>query len=343
MFSLSGLKFISPKITATLVPFIIKKAASAKTDSHIAVTLCYLILRRPILKLLLAIFLCFLSTVSKAQENNITVPFQRVGNLIVVSGQIGDQIGNFVLDTGAPYLVLNETYFEDARPSGEVAGGVNAVVEIAHLKVDTLLIPGHEWLDLEADVTNLGGIEDAKGIKILGLLGMSLFKDFELTINYFESQLYLRRVDKKGVLIDTAGVKKVSPLFIGKLKNKDNHIFTTVRIGNKKLSACVDTGAEACVLNNDLPDDVWKYLEVKGRFLLSGVGNQQTEVLSAKLTEMSFDKYKVKNIRLVITNLAGLSEAYGKEVDCVLGYTLLAGYVVTFNFVNETITFSTNN
>lgn len=271
-----------------------------------------------------------------------TVPFQRVGNLIVVSGQIGDQIGNFVLDTGAPYLVLNETYFEDARQSGEVAGGVNATVQVSKLTVDTLMIPGYEWLGLEADVTNLGGIEDAKGIKILGLLGVSLFHKFELSINYFESQLYLRTLNEKGLVIDSTDALQRREVYSGKITSKNNHIFTTVKIGKKKLMACIDTGAEACVLNNDLPDAVWDYLEVKGRFLLRGVGDQQTEVLSAKLSELSFDKYAVKNVRLVITNLQGLSEAYGKEVDFVLGYTLLAGYVVTFNFVNETITFSVN-
>ena len=284
----------------------------------------------------MALFCCMCGL--KAQ--NITVPFQRAGNLIVVSGQIGDQIGNFILDTGAPYLVLNETYFEDARESGTEAGGVNATVQVAKLVVDTLTIPGYEWQGLEADVTNLGGIEDAKGIKILGLLGVSLFHQFELSINYFESQLYLRQLNDKGIVMDTLKSESRKVVYSGKITSKNNHIFTTVKIGKKKLMACIDTGAEACVLNNDLPDVVWDYLEVKGRFLLTGVGDQQTEVLSAKLSELSFDKYTVKNVRLVITNLQGLSEAYGKEVDFVLGYTLLAGYVVTFNFVNETITFS---
>lgn len=260
----------------------------------------------------------------------------------MVSGQIGDQIGNFVLDTGAPYLVLNETYFEDARQSSAIAGGVNATVEVSKLTVDTLTVPGYSWLGLEADVTNLGGIEDAKGIKILGLLGVSLFHNFELSINYFESQLYLKAVDENGNVSDTVGMPGRRVVYSGKITTKNNHVFTNVKIGKKKLTACIDTGAEACVLNNDLPDAVWDYLEVKGRFLLRGVGSEQTEVLSAKLSELSFGTYSVKNVRLVITNLQGLSEAYGKEVDFVLGYTLLAGYVVTFNFVNETISFSVN-
>jgi hypothetical protein len=42
------------------------------------------------------------------------VPFKKVGNLIVVEAQIDSVYGNFILDTGAPGLVLNKTYFRDA-------------------------------------------------------------------------------------------------------------------------------------------------------------------------------------------------------------------------------------
>jgi len=42
------------------------------------------------------------------------VPIKRAGNLIIVEAQIDTLEGNFVMDTGAPYLVLNATYFRDA-------------------------------------------------------------------------------------------------------------------------------------------------------------------------------------------------------------------------------------
>ena len=43
--------------------------------------------------------------------NTLIVPIKRAGNLIIVEAQIDTLVGNFVLDTGAPYLVLNATYF----------------------------------------------------------------------------------------------------------------------------------------------------------------------------------------------------------------------------------------
>ena len=49
-----------------------------------------------------------------ADFTTLVVPIKRAGNLIIVEAQVDSVEGNFVLDTGAPYLVLNETYFRDS-------------------------------------------------------------------------------------------------------------------------------------------------------------------------------------------------------------------------------------
>src|SRR3954454_17668013 len=41
------------------------------------------------------------------------IPFTRAGNLILIQATVDTMVGNFILDTGAPYLVLNITYFRD--------------------------------------------------------------------------------------------------------------------------------------------------------------------------------------------------------------------------------------
>src|ERR1700759_3021716 len=56
----------------------------------------------------------------------LVIPIKRAGNLIIVEAQIDTTEGNFVMDTGAPYLVLNSTYFRDApHISDQQAGGIN--------------------------------------------------------------------------------------------------------------------------------------------------------------------------------------------------------------------------
>lgn len=68
-----------------------------------------------------------------------TLPFTKVGNLMIVKARVDSVEGNFILDTGAPYLVLNLTYFrhypqtvehdaEHTSITGTAGGGVAKTV-----------------------------------------------------------------------------------------------------------------------------------------------------------------------------------------------------------------------
>src|SRR5215210_6965712 len=64
------------------------------------------------------------------------IPFSRAGNLIVVQARADTIDGNFILDTGAPHLILNLTYFREypatQQPDAEqnsVTGAGPAVVK----------------------------------------------------------------------------------------------------------------------------------------------------------------------------------------------------------------------
>src|SRR5690242_9151111 len=64
------------------------------------------------------------------------IPFNRIGNLIVVKAKVDTVEGNFILDTGAPGLVLNLTYFRDypitALHDGEqtsIAGSTESIMK----------------------------------------------------------------------------------------------------------------------------------------------------------------------------------------------------------------------
>ncbi len=62
-----------------------------------------------------------------------TIPFTRAGNLILIQATVDTVQGNFILDTGAPNLVLNLTYFRkypnretDAQEEGRHRRGPKA-------------------------------------------------------------------------------------------------------------------------------------------------------------------------------------------------------------------------
>ena len=68
---------------------------------------------------------------------------------------------------------------------------------IQKTSVKQLSFDKFQYFNAEADLTNLGQIENAKGIKVLGLLGVDLFKRCEMIIDFEKSLIYLHRVGKK--------------------------------------------------------------------------------------------------------------------------------------------------
>src|SRR5574343_801004 len=52
-----------------------------------------------------------LSSEAKGEFDTLKLPLKRAGNLLLVEADVDGQRGNFILDTGAPGLVLNTTYF----------------------------------------------------------------------------------------------------------------------------------------------------------------------------------------------------------------------------------------
>ena len=64
--------------------------------------------------------------------SDLEIPFNRAGNLILLKGKVDSIEGNFILDTGAPGLVLNITYFRHYPTQvAEERSGVTGVLAAA--------------------------------------------------------------------------------------------------------------------------------------------------------------------------------------------------------------------
>jgi hypothetical protein len=156
----------------------------------------------------------FYSTDSRYDFKTLIIPIKRVQNLIVVEARLDSMVGNFILDTGSPNLVLNKTYFRqgwklyDKTPVH--AGGLSAA-PVMRTRVNNLAIKELYFEKLTADLSDLSHIENHRGIKILGLLGVSLFTDFEMVIDLHKGILYLHKLDKKGAVLADENIIKSEP------------------------------------------------------------------------------------------------------------------------------------
>lgn len=268
--------------------------------------------------------------------STLTVPIKRAGNLIIVEAQVDSIIGNFVLDTGAPHLVLNATYFRDMpRIANQESGGVNGEVANSFVtEVQNFAILDLFYKRLKADVTDLSAIENGRNIKVLGLLGTRLFAKLAITVDIFNNMLYIHKLDSEGNF-DQAELPFSKPFMTTGFKLMNDVIFLKTTVNNNILWMAFDTGAETNLLDYRRSKKIIQNFEVLSTSKLTGVGGSKFEIIYAKLDQLTVgDKLFTKN-QVVLTSLDNMGKAYGHSVDGILGYDFFMRGVFTINFVKK--------
>ena len=275
-----------------------------------------------------------------SSDSTSVIPFTRAGNLILIQARADSIVGNFILDTGAPNLVLNMTYFRsyaaitssDQEQTG-LSGSASSRVQV---HIDEFSFGNIRYNRVDADLTNLGQIENSKGVKILGLLGLQLFRQFELIIDYEKSLIYLHLISKKETktykseLLNDTSAYSIVPFEI-----RDNKIITKLEIAGKKLRFIIDCGAETNLLDSRLPDNIFENVEIGRRVILRGADDKKTEALYGNLNNMMIGNQQISSLPILITNLQKSCLSYISCTDGILGFDFLSLHKIGFNFVKR--------
>jgi predicted aspartyl protease len=270
-------------------------------------------------------------------ESHYVLPFTMAGRLMLIEATIDTFTGNFILDTGAPHLVLNKSWFRAygtqayASAGGGVTGQIN---EVFGAQVRQLNIGKIRYNQVEADVIELSHIEKSRGVPILGLLGVNLFKSFEMFIDYNAQVIHLYALDKKGKRLKSSekplSVKATIPFLL-----YNNTILVDGSINKVPMRYCLDTGAEVNVLHNRLPKKAMESVNINSRALLTGAGGQKIEVLKGIVPKMLLGTYEITEPTVLITHLGNMSRAYNLRIDAMLGYDFLSLAPFSINFVTN--------
>lgn len=266
----------------------------------------------------------------------VSIPYRKIGNLILIEAEIDTLRGNFILDTGAPHLVLNRTYFREyaneeyAMNGGGITGGASST---GRATVEGLVLQGITYALQTADVIPLGHLESSRKVKILGLLGNAVFAGKEIVIDDQHEVLHLFQLNNRGERSFAEGLPVWQTLESLPLLIQENILMVQTRIAGQKLRFCVDTGAESTVLHNKLPGNGLNQVTITGRKMLRGTGNKPAEVLEGTLNLLKVGEGQQENVPVIVTNLSEMSERFGMRIDGMLGYPYFANRVIGINFV----------
>ena len=280
-------------------------------------------------------------TISYTPENNlkidsVIIPLKRAGRLLLVEANVDGETGNLIFDTGANNLVFNSTYFRNhvrsdvSSPNG-ITGSVGVVEQIT---IDKVEFANLTYKKINADMANLGHIENSRGIKILGLFGFNLIRDFEIIIDTRNNQLKLYRIDKTGNRIVSDQYRfraDYSQLF----KTNSNILYLPGKIGGKALNFCLDTGSETNVINSFSSKNILNTITITRRSRLRGAGSTGSEVLFGRMNDFTLGSKQISGMETIISNLEALNEAYGTKIDGMLGFNFIEQGIVCINFVKR--------
>lgn len=278
------------------------------------------------------------SPISDPQGNvvGVTIPLKRAGRLLLLEGTVDNVSGNFILDTGASGLVLNKTYFRSSMTfHNEEGGGVTGTTSaVARLIVKRLVVSELIYTKVYADVIPLGHLENRRGVKILGLFGMSLLKNNELVIDVNRNELQIFRLDKNGTRLGPAA-PQVKFDVVQKIVEFHNVIFVKAVIGGKILDFCLDTGAESNVLSIDANKKVLGTVTITRRSGLSGAGEGRGEVLYGTLNEFSMGNRQLVPMETIVCSLVSMAQKYEYPIDGMLGFDFFAKGKIYINLVKK--------
>ncbi|HEX2606737.1 MAG TPA: retropepsin-like aspartic protease [Flavisolibacter sp.] len=244
-----------------------------------------------------------------------------------------------MLDSGAPHLVLNLTYFRDyvtTTTDAEQSGITGSGPPVVKTTVKAFSFGSLNFSKLEADLVGLGHIENTKGIRILGLLGMELFRQCEMIIDYEKNLIYLHRIGRKEAsvykheLLNDTAAYRTFPIDL-----TDNRIIATTMMAGKKLKLIIDCAAESNVLDSRLPNKIFDQVTITRRVTLTGAGNKKVDALYGDLQNMQIGGLDIGTLPVLITNLENTCISYGGCIDGILGFDFLSLHKIGFNFVNR--------
>jgi len=253
--------------------------------------------------------------------NSFKVPFEIVGEgLILLKAKLNGVEEDFILDSGAPAIVINTV--SKANKSNN-AQGVAGQASMSEVKIESFDWNGircgeHTFIGMD-----LSHLEKAIDRPFKGLIGFTAIKDYILSIDYDTKHLTL-----------TSKVNDLGEVESSLLFEYQAHIpVIKIKIDSKVHSLGIDTGAES----NLLSIDEYNSLDKEQTILI-----EQTDLVGADGNKLIVDYFKIinltindvsyNNMEFVASDISHLTTGYGLDIVGLLGYPFLKNRKVAIDF-----------
>lgn len=257
--------------------------------------------------------------------------FELINGLPVVQAELNGERGNFIIDTGAPGIVINTKSKEHVskKVSG---GGIAGHIELTEITIDDFLWENIQLENITGLALDISHLEKAADRQIAGLIGFEILEKFELFFD-FESKTIRIFSSKKSELHKSNKPTECIPF------EMQGHIpVIVVKIENQTFRMGIDTGAESNLIDKKL----LKKLNIENLINprveeLRGLDGQIQRQLAAEIKNTRTRNNTFKNMKYLTSDFSKINENYGLSLDGLLGAPFLNSAKISINYQKRKI------
>lgn len=254
------------------------------------------------------------------------IPFEKAGNLLLVKAELDGNEGFFILDTGAPTLVVNQ----QSNQQEIKAKGITGQLSVSDTFIKNFRWNNDEWKNLNGLCVDMRHFNDVNKNGVQGLIGYEILKDYEVIVDPSAQTITLVN-NRKELPYDPS-----IALATLQMKQQDHMPVIELIISGKKILLGIDTGAEINFLDQALFENGQiSDFEELGTGIVKGLGGN---------SEKRERKVRIKNTQAGGINLAYQSftlsdlstlfpkDGEGLKVQGIVGNAFLNQFRYSINY-----------
>ena len=269
------------------------------------------------------------TSLSKSSSNEVLeTNFELRDRLIFIEATLNGKAGKYILDTGAPMLMVN------AKPEKATSqiSSISKSCEAEIIEVNEFNWGGTTNKSVDAIAFDMTDLEKVTGEKIDGLIGQNMFSNYELYLDIANRKVQLHRAYRSKLHKHNKPSTKIPFTF------HDHLPVITIKIDGKKYRFGIDTGAEVNVMDKSLaeklPKDFLKNMVVDN---LQGVDGKPQFVKTASLNNFEVKENTYSDYRFFLMDLEHLQTEGSTQLDGILGFPFFEKNAISINYKKQRI------
>ena len=264
-------------------------------------------------------------------------PLRLVNGLILVEAEVDGRRGTFLLDSGAPTLVLSQREFPaaDTTLATTSGQGINGrMAGASYHVIQTFNWQGISFQDKEVPTLDLSSLESRLGgVALLGIIGYTIFSQYALTLDY---RAGLARLRRPGAAAAPAPLMRVPFTLAGHLP------VVALTVAGQTFDVGVDCGAQTNLLDQQYAAALAPQLHHAATSRVSGADAASRPATSGQLRAVRLAGPLVfRQQQTVFADVSHLNQNSNRaRLQGLVGYPLLSQYLTTIDYVNKQLEFS---